>query len=146
MSNRLSAENQRQKSILFLTQFFYPDVQATSQIFTDLCEDLAETYQVKVVCGAPLIAVKKAKKSTIQATESFSKIDIMRVFSARQEKSSFLNRAINHISFILSAFIYIFFTKRSDMLIYTSDNPLSFLGTLSYLGKPKIYLCQDLYL
>ena len=44
--------------ILFITQFFYPDIQATSQIFTDLCEDLAKKHKVEVVCGSSVFTAE----------------------------------------------------------------------------------------
>ena len=40
------------KKIVVLSQVFYPDMQATSQLFSDLFQKLAgEDFQIRVICG-----------------------------------------------------------------------------------------------
>ena len=43
--------------IAFFNRSFYPDTTATSQLLTDLCEDLIREhgYRVSVVAGVPLL-------------------------------------------------------------------------------------------
>ncbi len=42
--------------IVFLNRSFYPEISATSQLLTELCESLVEVYRyrVTVICGRPL--------------------------------------------------------------------------------------------
>jgi glycosyltransferase involved in cell wall biosynthesis len=138
--------NPQRKKILFLTQFFYPDIQATSQLFYELSEDLAKDYDVNIVCGLPLMEVPELEGGSpeMKAPEG---VRIDRVFSARLKRKSFSDRALNHISFLLSSFFFLLFNRReADLFIYTSDNPLNCLHVVLFLNKAKIYICQDLYL
>ena len=132
--------------ILFLTQFFYPDIQATSRIFLQLCEDLSKTHKVRVVCGMPLVQVDDQDCKGNICRQNHNGVEIIRLKSARRIKKSLLDRAINHCSFVFSAFFYLIHNRgKSDILIFTSDNPFNFLCSLLFIKKPKIYICQDLY-
>ena len=132
--------------ILFITQFFYPDIQATSKIFTELCEDLAKDYKVKVICGEPLVEPQRRKSKTSQK-EIYNGMEIKRVFTVRMVRKSILERIFNHLSFALFATSKVLFTKNNtDLVIFTSDNPLNFIPAFFPFGKPKMYICQDLYL
>ncbi|WP_164102805.1 glycosyltransferase family 4 protein [Candidatus Laterigemmans baculatus] len=39
--------------ILFLNRSYWPDSEATGQLLTDLCESIADRFEVHVVCGQP---------------------------------------------------------------------------------------------
>ena len=39
--------------IVFLNRCFWPDSEATGQLLTDLCEQIADEFEVHVVCGQP---------------------------------------------------------------------------------------------
>lgn len=132
--------------ILFITQFFYPDIQATSKIFTELCEDLAKDYSVRVICGEPLVEPERRKSKSPQE-ETYNGIEIKRVPTMRMVRKSIFKRILNHISFSLFAVSKVLFTKNHiDLVIFTSDNPLNFIPAFFLFGKPKMYICQDLYL
>src|SRR5579862_3027846 len=40
-------------SVLILNRSYWPDAEATGQLLTELCEDLADDFQVTVVAGQP---------------------------------------------------------------------------------------------
>ena len=42
------------KRILFLNRSFYPDVESTGQLLTELCEELENDFEIHVICGNPL--------------------------------------------------------------------------------------------
>ena len=39
--------------VLFVNRSYWPDVEATGQLLTELCEDLAGEFDVHVLCGQP---------------------------------------------------------------------------------------------
>ena len=122
--------------ILFITQFFHPDIQATSKIFTELCEDLAKDYKVKVICGEPLVEPQRRKSKTSQK-ETHNGIEIKRVSTVRMVRKTIFERILNHLSFVLLATINALFIKNhTDIVIFTSDNPLNFIPAFFILGKP----------
>ena len=66
--------------ILFVTQFFYPDIQATSQLFLELCEDLSKEFNIKVICGLPLIRLEvEGQKIPTKKREIYNGVDITRI-------------------------------------------------------------------
>jgi glycosyltransferase involved in cell wall biosynthesis len=130
--------------ILFLTQFFYPDIQATSKVFRELCEDLADTCRIHVVCGQPVVEARR-RRSRAASEEEYRGFHISRVPSARRVKKNKLNRFVNHVTYFLWALWRCLFVGRVDLVIFTSDNPLNALIAVLFLRTPKIYLNQDLY-
>ena len=131
--------------ITFITQFFTPDIQATSKVFLELCEDLAEGNAVKVICGQPLVEPGR-KMSKAPRRETYNGLEILRVSTTRHVKKTFFNRILNHVSFMLSSLWQVVFTHKVEIVIFTSDNPLNFVPAFLFFGRPKIYICQDLYL
>ncbi|MBD3296582.1 MAG: glycosyltransferase [Candidatus Omnitrophica bacterium] len=130
--------------ILFITQFFYPDIQATSKIFRELCEDLAKTFCVNVVCGQPLVEARRNRSRTARE-EDHEGFHISRVFSARRVKKTKFNRFVNHVSYFFGALWKCLFLKQTDLVIFTSDNPLNVLIAVFFFRTRKVYLNQDLY-
>ncbi len=43
----------RGSSVLFLNRSYWPDVEATGQLLTSLCEGLSQDFNVGVVAGRP---------------------------------------------------------------------------------------------
>lgn len=132
--------------ILFLTQFFYPDIQATSRIFTELCYDLARRHSILVICGAAEVIDPGVERARGEKREGVGGIEIKRVFSTRGNKENMMIRAAKHISFAIAACWAALRAGGADVLVFTSDNPLNFICTGLFSGVKKLYICQDLYL
>ena len=131
--------------ITFITQFFAPDIQATSKVFLELCEDLAKENDVKVICGQPLVEPGRKMSKTLRK-ESYNGMEIIRVATTRHVKKTFFNRILNHVSFMLSSVWQVIFNHEAEIVIFTSDNPLNFIPAVLFFRRPKIYICQDLYM
>ena len=41
------------KRVLFINRSYWPDAEATGQLLTELCEGLADQFEVEVLCGQP---------------------------------------------------------------------------------------------
>src|SRR3954452_21183804 len=67
--------------ILVLHQHYWPEIAATAQLLSDLCEDLAlRGHHVKVVCGHP--SYRKLEGSgTVPVRETHLGVDVHRVWS-----------------------------------------------------------------
>ncbi|UCG34864.1 MAG: glycosyltransferase family 4 protein [Candidatus Omnitrophota bacterium] len=147
MESRTDLSRQR-KNILFVTQFFYPDLQATSQLFLELCEDLAKEFKIRVICGKPLIRLEgEGQKVAVKRREICNGVDITRIFYiCKPDRRTNFCRGVNHVTFTVSAFLHLLFVRKPDIFIFTTDNPLNFIYAILFRKTPKIYLCQDLYL
>ncbi len=135
-----------QKRLLFLNRSFYPDVEATGQFLTELCEELEKDFKVYVICGNPLY--RKVKNWRLIHKTSHRNITIWRVNNTTLPKRFFPARVINLISYFIPCFLWTFLIKRMDCIIAETDPPL--LASIAYVYSkihrcPFIYYSQDIW-
>lgn len=108
------------QSILFLNRCYWPDSEATGQLLTDLCKDLAESFDIHVICGQP----------NSPTTDSFTRsglevrdgVSIHRLRHFKFSKRVPAGRLLNLFSFSLAANKYL--RKQSispDVVICETD-------------------------
>ncbi len=135
------------RKILVIEQHFYPEVAATGQLLLDLCEDLVKAgYQVKVITGNPTELFQK--KINIPRRENYQGIEIVRLKNTTLSKYNMAGRVINYLTFHLSIFFHIIFSKRPDLVLVLSNPPfISFHGLILKIFKKckVIYNVQDLF-
>lgn len=131
--------------LLILNQFFYPDESATSQLMTDLAEDLVSLgLEVTVLCGRSGYTGGTASA----AQETYRGIQIVRVPSTGFERRSVVRRALSYLSFYLAAFGRLLLLPRPDVLLALTTPPLiaAVACVMKLLrGTRVICLVQDLY-
>ncbi len=135
--------------ILFFNRSFYPDIEATGQFLTELCEDLVNNgHDVTVIAGYSYHVKNKKLKFSL-SKEKHKSIQIIRAPGSRFSKRFLLFRLINLATYFLSAFIGGFFIgKKPDVVIAQTDPPVSGLLGIFFAklyGAKFIYSCQDLY-
>lgn len=133
-------------NLLFLNRSYYPDVEATGQLLTELCGDLARRHRVAVICGQPNF-VAAAGRRWFQR-ETHQDVRIIRVRNARFSKNSLLGRVAGLSGYLALAAWAAFRHERPDAIIVETDPPV--LGALGALLKswhrcPLVYYLQDLY-
>lgn len=133
--------------VVFLNRSYWPDGEATGQLLTELCEDLAEKYDVTVIAGQP---------NHNPGNESFSRsaafvhngVTIERVRHPQWGKRTLVARAIGLVGFLVAATIRAFRIGRPDVVVVETDPFLLALlgGWLKsrYRCRLIVYL-QDLY-
>jgi colanic acid biosynthesis glycosyl transferase WcaI len=134
------------KRLLFLNRCFYPDVEATGQLLTDLCKELEDDFEVHVICGNSLYR-KTRTRGLIHKTQ-YGKITIWRTNNTTLPKKYFLARFINLLSYYILCFIWSFFIKKVDCIISETDPPL--LASVAYVNSRLrqsrfIYYSQDIW-
>lgn len=128
------------KRILFLNRCFYPDVEATGQFLTELCEELENDFIVHVICGNPLY--RKVKKRGLIHKTYHRNITVWRVNNTTLPKKFFLTRVVNLISYFIPCFLWTFFIKKMDYIVAETDPPL--LASIAYVYS-KIRRCRFIY-
>jgi glycosyltransferase involved in cell wall biosynthesis len=138
---------QNLSSVLFLNRSYWPDGEATGQLLTELCEDLAASYRVTVITGQPNANIEAVRFRRV-GWETRNGVRIRRVWNSRLPKSSFLGRAFNYITFLVAAACAAFTVPRVDILVAETDPPLLCLIAAIlrrwHRSKLVIYL-QDIY-
>src|SRR5439155_255559 len=91
----------RKPRLLVLNQYYWPGIEATAQLLTELCEALSEDLDVKVVTG-------QLHGQEAQPHRSFRNgVEILRVPSTSFERSMLLARSSNYATYLTSTMLLI---------------------------------------
>lgn len=137
----------KDKHILILNRSFWPDIEATGQFLTELCERLAKSYRITVIAGRSYYLKDSFKFGRLYKQEILHGIEIIRVRHTKIWKANILGRIINWLTYGILAFIVALRIK-PHLIIACTDPP--FLGIIAMLISrlrhiPFIYNCRDLY-
>ena len=135
--------------ILYFNRSFYPDIEATGQLMTDLCEALIKKgHEITVVAGQSYYS-RDQKKGLFVQRQNYKSIDIIRGNGSTFSKRFLVLRIINLSCYFFNAFIGGFLAKKKpDLVIVGTDPPvLGLIGIFfSKWYKAKfVYYCQDIY-
>jgi glycosyltransferase involved in cell wall biosynthesis len=134
-------------TVLFVNRSYWPDAEATGQLLTELCEDLAPHFEVHVVAGQPN-SNPTNEPFQPQGTEHRHDVTIHRVRHARFLKRSLAGRCLNQLTFFLAAFWTTLTIPRPDVVVVETDPFfLAFLGTWLKLWRRcrSVVYIQDIY-
>lgn len=137
------------KRIQFVNRSYWPDAEATGQLLTELCEDLAQEPQLKVsvICGQPNFNLDNVEFEQT-GVQNRNGVEIIRVNHTQHDKSTFIGRITNFITFLIAAFWTALWSKKPDLMIVQTDPPLlCLLGCIVSRIRGIKYVCylQDVY-
>ena len=89
----------RKPRLLVLNQYYWPGIEATAQLLTELCEALADEIDVSVVTGVLHGHEDQPRR------EVHSGVEIVRVPSTSFERSKLLARASNYLTYLSNALL-----------------------------------------
>ncbi len=133
--------------VLFINRSYWPDAEATGQLLTELCQDLAEDFAVSVLAGQPnqnpdRVAFRR------QGRELRAGVEIRRVRHTQFRKTSLVGRTLNILSYLFMTTLSALCGPRPDVVVVETDPPLlCLLGWILRLrfGCPLVVYLQDLY-
>jgi colanic acid biosynthesis glycosyl transferase WcaI len=111
------------RRIVFINRFFFPDHSANSQMLSDLAFHLAASgKKVSVITSRQRYADPAA---CLSAEETVRGVDVHRVATTRYGRSALAGRAVDYLSFYLSASkTALQVMDRGDILVAKTDPPL----------------------
>ena len=135
-------ENGSRRRILVLNQYYWPGVEATAHLLTQLCEALAEDYEVEVITG-----VLHGHENEPRRAER-NGVRILRVASTSYERSRLGRRAVNYVSYLGSALQEALRGPRPHLILCMTDPPI--IGDLGVVvgkrvGAPVLVISQDVF-
>ncbi len=132
--------------VLFVNRYFYPDISGSSQLLTELAEDLvARGADVTVVTGNTAYFDETAR---FPATDRYKGVRVVRVGFTRFDRSTIAGRLADYALFYVTAFWATIRLGRQDCLVVLSDPPLmSILAVLVRIctRTSTISWLQDIY-
>ncbi len=128
--------------ILVLNQYYWPGVEATAHLLTELCEALAEEYDVEVVTG--VLHGHEGEPREIERNG----VRIVRVSSTAYDRSELGRRAANYFSYLGSALTYALGGRAPDLVLCMTDPPI--VGDVGVVvgrrfGVPVLVISQDVF-
>lgn len=136
----------KEKDILFLCQFFYPEYISSATLPFDTASALAKAgYKVGVLCGFPR---EYLKEKSVSKKETVNEIDIQRVKYLQMSRKSFLGRIVNYFSLTAAMLFHIFKLKKYKSVIVYSNPPI--LPLIAYFAKlifkiKLVFVAYDIY-
>src|SRR6476469_9532026 len=132
----------RKPRLLVLNQYYWPGVEATAQLLTELCEALAEDFEVKVVTGQLNGHGDEPRRRVRNGVE------IVRVASTAFERSKLFARASNYLTYLTSALLRGLRGRRPDVILCMTDPPIvadiALLVARRYRA-PLVVISQDVF-
>ena len=121
-------------TLIFLNRFFHPDHSATSQMLTDLaCALAAGGHDVRVITSRQRY---DAPDEVLPTHESVTGVDVTRVWTSRFGRANLAGRAVDYLSFYLTAAWALWRLARAgDVVIAKTDPP-----ALSIVVAPVAWL------
>jgi len=129
----------RRPRILVLNQYYWPGVEATANLLTELCEALAVDYDVTVIAGAA---------KDVPAKETRNGVQIVRVRSTSYERSRLSRRALNYVTYVIGVMWKGVFARRPGLVICMTDPP--FIAAMARVVSarfraPLLVIAQDVF-
>jgi glycosyltransferase involved in cell wall biosynthesis len=132
----------RKPRLLVLNQYYWPGVEATAQLLTELCEALAADVEVKVVTGV-LHGHENEPRALVH-----NGVQIVRVPSTSFERSKLLARASNYLTYLTNALVDGLRGPRPDVVLCMTDPPIVADVALLVARRyrvPLVVISQDVF-
>ena len=131
----------RRPRLLVLNQYYAPAFEATAHLLSELCESLAEEYDVTVVTGA-------LGDRAPAGREQRNGVTVVRVASTAYERRRLSRRGANYVSYVALSVTASLRERRPDLVLCMTDPP--FLGVAGYVvarrfGAPLVVIAQDVF-
>ncbi|MEQ8154221.1 MAG: glycosyltransferase family 4 protein [Clostridiaceae bacterium] len=137
------------KRLLVYAHYFYPDIAATGQILTELCQGIQKEFDITVICVVPSYdgKVEDKYKSKKLFIEKYQNINIVRVRVPAFDKKNKISRIKNILAYFINA-VYATFKAGKQDLVFSISQPPILGGVLGVIGKiikrsKFIYNIQD---
>ncbi len=108
-------------SLLFLNRSYWPDVEATGQLLTALCEGLVDDFQVTVLAGRPNAIVEEVDSEDWSSAIAKNNVAIKRVNHTQFRKQNLLGKGLNFLSFARSARLALRNISTPDVVVFETD-------------------------
>lgn len=113
--------NKKRFDLRIVSQPFYPEMVSSGQALTELAEELTSYgLKIKVIASQPTIL---ENSKTVPKVIDYKGIHILRTWSTRFPKLSFIGKFINLITFFITASFDILFNDRKVPLLLVTNPP-----------------------
>ena len=126
--------------VLVLNQYYWPGVEATGQLLSQLCAALADDFRVTVVTG--MVAGANAGRTVRDGVE------VVRVHSTAFDRRRLALRAVNYLTYLGGSFVEGLRAARPDVVVCMTDPPVIAdvaLVVARRFRAPLVVISQDVF-
>jgi colanic acid biosynthesis glycosyl transferase WcaI len=128
--------------VLVLNQYYSPGYEATARVLTELCEELAQEFDVTVVTGRVQGAPDLPQREVLNG------VRVLRVRSSSYARERLGLRALNYVSYVVQALRAGFAEPRPDLVLCMTDPPFVAdvaLAVARARRVPLLVIMQDVF-
>jgi len=132
---------QRRPRLLVLNQYYWPGVEATAHLLSELCRELSDEFEITVVTGR-LRGVANERRVEHEGVE------VLRVPSTAFDRANIWLRGLNYVSFLLGSTLTGLRSPRPDVVLCMTDPPV--IATVAVVvarrfRAPLVVVSQDVF-
>ena len=139
--NATNGAARRRPRVLVLNQYYWPGVEATAHLLSDLCEELAADFDMTVVTG-------RTAKDVEPGRDVRGGVEIIRVRSTAFDRSRLDLRATNYVTYLIQSALEALRADRPDVVLCMTDPPVIAnvaLVVARRFGVPLVVVSQDVF-
>ena len=106
------------RRVVVLNQYYWPGVEATAHLLAELLEALAGDFEITVVTG------RLRGRPELPSRETRGGVEIVRVESTAYDRAQLPQRALNYVTYLLSALRTALALKDVDVVVTGTDPPI----------------------
>lgn len=132
----------RRPRLLVLNQYYWPGLEATAYLLSQLCAALADDFDITVVTGR--LAIPRADPGR----EVHEGVEILRVRSTAFDRSSLPLRALNYVTYLAYSLRAGLTARRPDVVLCMTDPPVIANAALAIARRfrvPLVVVSQDVF-
>jgi len=137
--------------ILFINQYFNPDLASTGQLLTELAVGLSERHSVTVVTGFPSYSSggNRPRNWRLLGTEKMDGVRVIRTFTTGFSRRSLPGRVLNYLTFFASSLLVALLASRDTEIVVTMTDP-PIIALVGYVvsrlrGTRFVFINQDVF-
>jgi glycosyltransferase involved in cell wall biosynthesis len=138
--------NSNPRKILLISQVFYPDQVAVSNLFTKLFERIAEKdgYRIDVWCAQPSYTTRERQPKYL----NHKGLNIFYLPSANFSKNKLWGRVLNVLSFSFSVICKLIFSRSKDLILVHTTPPflaILVIAIARFKKRRVVYILMDIF-
>jgi putative colanic acid biosynthesis glycosyltransferase WcaI len=132
----------RRPRLLVLNQYYWPGLEATAHLLSELLVALADEFDVSIVTGRLAVHAPRAERLERDGVE------IIRVRSTAFDRTRLLARSINYVTYLFESLRVALLSRRPDIVLCMTDPPV--IGNVALVvarrfRRPLVVVSQDVF-
>jgi colanic acid biosynthesis glycosyl transferase WcaI len=128
--------------LLVLNQYYWPGLEATGHLLSELLAALADDFDVSIVTGRIAVHAPHAERLEHDG------VRIVRVRSTAYDRTRLLARSINYITYLAESLRVALLSRRPDVVLCMTDPPV--IGNVALIvarrfRRPLVVVSQDVF-